>query len=111
MRALIIPADGSARFEDIDAELETLQRLVDGHIEAVPARFGANMYLNEEGKLAGLPLNLAATSAVDERVSASDVIVGPAVILGGVDEMGGDTGLDDEQAAQFTRLLGLRGAA
>ena len=41
--------------------LEELQRLVGGYIERVPMSNGKSMYVNEEGKLNGLPYNEKAT--------------------------------------------------
>lgn len=52
--------------------LEALQGLVGGYIETVPVG-KALMLVNEEGKLRGLPVNLAL---------GPELIVGPAVFVG-----------------------------
>jgi hypothetical protein len=56
--------------------LEQLQDIVGGYIQAVYLGYGRYLVVNEEGKLMGLPVNLAATALV----SGVDVIVGHAVI-------------------------------
>lgn len=74
-------------------ELKTLQQLVDGQIETVPALPGVKwerdedgmplLLVNEEGKLRGLPRNDLATAMT---MLFQDEIVGNAVLLAGKDE-------------------------
>lgn len=59
-------------------ELEEIQELVGGNIELVLCREGLEMYINEEGKLLGLPVNPKATSL--SGLYPHDVICGPAVV-------------------------------
>lgn len=64
-------------------KLEEIQKAVGGYIEIVAMRPGngrKRLYVNEEGKLHGLPLNLAATALMSEHHTPGDVIVGDAVI-------------------------------
>jgi hypothetical protein len=82
--ALIIPADPNdpARVETIDANLETLQILVAGNIEAV-SREDWHFYLNEEGKILHLaPNRRAAMLVLEETGVLADVYCGNAVFLG-----------------------------
>lgn len=58
--------------------LETLQKAVGGFIELVYTRDGDEMYLNEEGKIHGLPLNIKATELYGNQ---NDVIVGDVVVI------------------------------
>lgn len=70
-------------------ELQMMQEIVGGYIETVPveldekwsgeAGVGLQMIINEEGKLMGLPLNVAATEMANLR---KDCIVGTAILMG-----------------------------
>ena len=77
VRALLIPAFGPVEEVEQDG-LGDLQRLVDGHIEALPVhgREDAAAYVNEEGLLEGLPDNARATLLLGIRIA------GPAVLCG-----------------------------
>jgi hypothetical protein len=100
MRVVTITTGGSVLWGDVEKiDLEFLKAQVDGWIELVPVRGTTiNMYLNEEGKLEGLPFNeLASRIAWRTRsVSQSDAIVGNVVLVGAIDDEGDDTGLEDE---------------
>lgn len=110
MRAVRIPVVGPIVVEDVVVDLPYLNAAVGGYIEAVavrevlvadqagrgaraPAAF--TVYLNEEGKLDGLPLNLRATHLALASLGG-DVIVGDAVVLGPPDAVGDDTPAPDE---------------
>lgn len=47
------------RAVDVEASLESFQRIVGGYVEAVKLSAGVHMYINEEGKRLGLPRNLS----------------------------------------------------
>ena len=85
MKAIVFPIDGPAREVDQDwSSLERLQEEVGGFIEGVPMRaLGDNVtaFINEEGKLRGLPVNRNATIAFEGGLLPGDVIVGPMVVL------------------------------
>lgn len=101
MLAAIIPADTGqpVRFEDIRAE--NIADLAGGDIQLIGIRqLEMNMYLNENGKIEGLPLNFRATMLCHATGSifADDVITGDTVILGPIDdEEGEDTALSAKQ--------------
>lgn len=61
--------------------LEELQALVEGHLECVYLPDGRLLFLNEEGKCQGLPLNALATALARPVLIPGDVIVGPAIVL------------------------------
>lgn len=67
----VCPADG------VKFSLEELQGFVGGWIELVRLGDGRNMWINEEGKLEGLPLNILATSLA---CLPYDIIVGDALV-------------------------------
>ena len=96
--AILIPADQLMPVElrtlDRD-DLGSYQALVDGYIEAVDLEHpAASMYINEEGKLYGLPINMRATHvewAHNALLRQEDIVMGDAFILGPVDQNGDDT--------------------
>jgi hypothetical protein len=115
MKTLIIPADGSAvRWEDpAKIDLDYLQDAVGGMIEAVDIDFPsdpgdqATMYLHEEGKLVGLPLNERANRLARKYsgIGLTDYIVGTVVLVGAVDQYGEETGLNPRVRAQLEKEL------
>jgi hypothetical protein len=116
MKVAVIPADPAqpVRVQETKRiDLDFLKNLVDGWIEAVGLRIAGNdepdltMFLNEEGKLQGLPVNPRAT-VLAWRVDAiypNDHIAGTAVIAGPTDARGYETGLDDTEAALILALF------
>ncbi len=80
-----------AEVVNVDNSLESFQGLLDGgYLEAVfYPRTGVFAYIDEEGKLKGLPLNFYV---------GSEPIVGPAV-FSKTDDEGEDIGLTEAEAA------------
>jgi hypothetical protein len=70
----------------LSADLDTLQRIVGGNLEAVDLpEAGAHAYCNEEGKLLGLPVNLTATGIIDRLqpgFARRDLLCGDVGFLG-----------------------------
>lgn len=88
-------------------EYDYIKGVIGGWLEAVRLD-GATMYLNEEGKLLGLPPNEAATALcrMAQSISPYDHIVGDVVLVGEPDRQGNDTGLKAEvQDRLLARLL------
>lgn len=120
MKVAVVPADSESpiRVEEVDKiNLDFLQKQVAGYIEAIDFMLGGpedddplpsevSMYLNEEGKLQGLPYNARATFLASEVIMAFDYIAGDVVLTGGVDEEGESTGLTDEQVEALTQPTG-----
>jgi hypothetical protein len=75
------------------AGLTDFQDAVGGHIECVELMDGCDLWLNEEGKLIGLPFNSIATDVALPRLQFGDVIVGDVVITGRCDRHGNSTSL------------------
>jgi hypothetical protein len=71
--------------------------VVHGYIEAVYLD-GATAYVNEEGKLQGLPKNMAATDLAHahEAIYTDDYIAGNMLIVGNCDDDGEMTSLTTE---------------
>lgn len=96
MKAIIKEVGKSAKVEDIKNDLETLQGLVGGYIEAVNMGQGVCLIVNEEGKLNNLPENFSI---------AHGVIVGTAVFVAyGKDGEFAD--LSDDQTKAVMSFLG-----
>lgn len=95
MKAVLIMQDGSIDLIDQDWTYYKITEAVGGIIEAVG--FGDNeyfAYVNEEGKLYGLPENKVATEIWYEsgaRILIGDYIAGNALFFGEVDENGNNT--------------------
>jgi len=113
IRALHIPHDIilPVQLVEISAETEPsvdqLQTLVEGHFEPVTVLQGIDCWVNEEGKIIGLPANSRAQVLFDETFGPSlDFLVGSAVLTGGTDEEGRSLSLSDEQFAMVRALLG-----
>lgn len=101
-KVALIPVLGEMHFEEVeDISLDYLKGKVNGWIESVPLiGLRSNMYLNEEGKLEGLDVNVRATQLAwhEKAISRSDYIVGDVVITGGLDHATGeDMGLSPRQ--------------
>lgn len=110
MKVAVIPADKEApvRVEEVETiNLAYLQKQVGGYIEVIDVNAEdepeLSMYLNEEGKLAGLPYNARASYLAQDSIMPFDVIVGDVVMTGGVDEEGESTGLTEEQVATLLK--------
>lgn len=100
-RVLIVTIDRS-EIVDMDITLNSLRAIIDnGYLEAISGwhPYGEwTCYLDEEGKIKGLPLNENATLLAAQAgwVGAmSDVLCGTAIFLGPADEDGYDTDVPD----------------
>lgn len=69
---LVKEPNENGRILEIQNDLKSFQKFVDGHIEKVPFSSEAIMIFNEEGKLRGMPFNF----------HCWDDIVGPVIICG-----------------------------
>ncbi len=106
MRVAIIPPDGYVHVSEIDGDLQTLQKIVGGYVEAVALKgdlgsacFG---YINEEGKLNGLAPNPAATTIT--HLFPGDYIAGTMIVLGECDAEGVETSVPDDALAMLGAL-------
>lgn len=111
MKALVIPTEGDITVGDMPVNgaegLEWLKEQVGGWIEGVGFDSRAHGYVNEEGKLEGLPPNFRATALLRAAgtIMPDDIIAGTLVLCGAVDRDGGDTALPDDVIEDVT--LGL----
>jgi len=106
MRVWIMNADGNTYGQSITGTLEELQGIVRGDVEAIPLRDDLTLWVNEEGKLDGLPYNHNATLIWEATFGkGSDIIVGNAFFTGGFDENGNTLGISDEAVAYLKATL------
>ena len=77
MMAYLLKVDGTIEQMGWKPSLEELQAAVGGYIEMVRTNNVGYMYCNEEGKLLGLPVNIAATTMIEH----DDVIRGDVVVM------------------------------
>ena len=93
--------------EDGSIELETLQEAVGGYVERVPVvkqtLDNLDMWLNEEGKLKSLPLNMIATN-LSGIWKNGDFIVGDVLVCA-FDEEGNSIGITDKQEHDLREAL------
>lgn len=98
MKALVITAETQeVSVVEIDREnaLRPMQEAVEGLVQCVEfPDSGFDMWMNEEGKLIGLPVNLAATKMWHIEYGPTDIIMGNVIITGPADEDGYSTELD-----------------
>lgn len=84
MKAKIYKADGTVieatPANGTDFQLEELQKIVGGYIEIVSLLDNEIMVINEEGKLADLPVNEKATEFYIEANGFDDYIVGDVLV-------------------------------
>ena len=74
MRVIVVEPKKKPMVQDIGSDLESMQKIVGGSIEAVyPFADSVALICNEEGKLLGLPLNRALR---DDDGTVYDIISG-----------------------------------
>ena len=107
-KAVVIGFDESIEVVDLDApqgSLKVLQDAVDGWVQVVDLAPTLSIWVNEEGKMNGLPYNGIATAIYQDRFGMVDIIVGNAVLTGGTDDEGDTIGLTDEQVSRIEKLF------
>ncbi len=94
---IVITADKKVTVRDIDG-LSDMQAIVGGYIERVGLKDGSSMYLNEEGRIHGLPFNSIASDVLGLGGRADLMlagVMGDAFIVGPDDGEGNDTHVTD----------------
>jgi hypothetical protein len=85
MRAYLISSDETVAVREVDPQDDrALAALVGGDLQGsdYPGRADVYCYLNEEGKIHGLPVNRRATRLLAGALAADDWIAGNLVICG-----------------------------
>lgn len=106
MKGYIINTDGTGGVVDFErgGSYEVLSGAVGGYIECVSVKDDLDMWVNEEGKLIGLPLNPIGTRVWREVYGPTDVIAGDIIFTGGVDDEGETLGLSDIHIARLDEV-------
>ena len=101
MRILLIEPAKAPRSCRINGDLEAMQHLVGGPIQAVyPFEEPVALVCNEEAKLTGLPPNRALR---DEEGNIYDIICGTFFLCAAPPDSENFESLTDEQMEQYTR--------
>lgn len=89
IKVLVVPVEGEAEVREINPDLESLQAIVGGYLEAVQLS-SCHLYCDEEGKLKAKPINRKATVLARTLgwPRSRDVLVGDVVFL--ADDGSGD---------------------
>jgi hypothetical protein len=105
MKALVLTATGEVKELD-GITLQDLQSAVGGWVQAIDLAEDLTMWLNEEGKLVGLPHNTTAQKLWDKTFwVGSDFVVGDVVLTGGTGEEGVTLPLGDDTAQRVRKIL------
>jgi len=80
----VLTAEGDLESRLGEHTLADLQREVGGYVQHLHGPHGEDLWVNEDGKLEGLPMNEKATEYLRDRgrIFTSDYIAGPMVITG-----------------------------
>lgn len=101
MKAVIVPAKGGPTIVDFNKgdSYDLIQNSVGGTFDCIRLHsIGADMWIHDEGKIIGLPVNSLASMLWFQEYGFSDVIAGDALITGGTDEEGNTLGLTEKEA-------------
>ncbi len=106
IRTIIISANGEYEVADIKKGHRTLKLLVEGDVEGLTFAGHTDfiMFVNEVGKITGLPVNSKATIFSLEFTEKMSFINGDVVICG-LDDEGDSCDLTDEQITAFMKIL------
>jgi hypothetical protein len=107
MKAYIVKVDGSREVVEFEKgeSYDVLSKAVGGYIECVRLADNLDMWVNEEGKLVGLPVNEYGTLFYQEIHGATDIICGDVIFTGGADDEGETLGLSDDEIAGLGALV------
>ena len=99
MRVIVVEPKKKPMVQDIGSDLESMQKIVGGPIEAVyPFDEPVALICNEEGKLLNLPLNRALR---DDEGSVYDIISGTFFVCAAPPDSDYFTGLTDQEIKTY----------
>ncbi len=108
MLAITLNAEGEAKEVELtegESQLDKLQEAVGGLVQAVDFTPNLTIWVNEEGKLIGLPINPMATFLWERYFGLTDFICGNVIFTGGTGEEGETLGLNEETAKELRQFL------
>ena len=99
MQVVVVEPKKKPMVQDVGSDLESMQKIVGGTIEAVyPFDQPVALICNEEGKLLNLPLNRALR---DDEGNVYDIISGTFFLCAAPPDSEHFTGLSDQQAKAY----------
>ncbi len=108
MLAITLNAEGEAKEVELvegESQLEKLQEAVGGLVQAVDFTPNLTIWVNEEGKIIGLPINPMATFLWEKYFGLTDFICGNVIFTGGTGDEGETLGLNEETAKDLRKFL------
>ena len=105
MQVVVVEPEKKPIVQDIDAGLESMQKIVGGPIEAVyPFDEPVALIANEEGRLLNLPLNRALR---DDEGNVYDIISGTFFVCAAPPDSDRFEGLTDQQVKTYTERFAM----
>lgn len=99
MQVVVVEPKKKPMVQDISSDLESMQRIVGGSIQAIyPFEEPVALICNEEGKLLNLPLNRALR---DDEGNVYDIISGTFFLCAAPPDSDRFAGLTDQQVKTF----------
>ena len=99
MQVVVVESKKKPMVQDISPDLESMQRIVGGSIQAIyPFKEPVVLIANEEGKLLNLPLNRALR---DDEGNVYDIISGTFFVCAAPLDSDRFVGLTDQQVKTF----------
>ena len=99
MQVIVVEPKKKPMVQDIGSDLESMQRIVGGSIQAIyPFEEPVALICNEEGKLLGLPLNRALR---DDDGTVYDIISGTFFLCAAPPDSDCFTSLTDQQVKTY----------
>ena len=99
MQAVVVEPKKKPMVQDIDSDLDSMQKIVGGPIEAIyPFEEPVALICNEEGKLLNLPLNRALQ---DDAGKVYDIISGTFFLCAAPTDSDHFAGLTDQQVKMY----------
>ncbi len=103
--ALRVNVDCTTEVLDLDGgEYEQLSNAVGGLIQPVDLRPGLTIWVNEEGKLIQLPVNIIGSHLWEKSFGMTDVIIGNCVFTGNANSDGETEPLSSVWVEQISNL-------
>ena len=99
MKVVVVEPKKKPMVQDISSDLESMQRIVGGFIQAIyPFEEPVALICNEEGKLLNLPLNRALR---DDKGNVYDIISGTFFVCAAPPDSNHFAGLTDQQVKTY----------
>ena len=105
MQVIVVEPKKKPTAQDIGSDLESMQKIVGGSIEAIyPFEEPVALICNEEGKLLNLPLNRALR---DDEGNVYDIISGTFFVCAAPPDSDRFEGLTDQQVKTYTERFAM----